>query len=318
LELLPGGLFNDEAASGNDAYKSLINVDYHAFYTDHNGREGMLIWLISIVLFFLEPSAFSVRFAPALIGLVTVMVLPFTAKKILTFTEENDPEKNTHFIRLVALSSMFFICVSFWHINFSRIAFRAIIDPLFASLAVALFLHAIKSGVKVGWSLITGLVLGFGQYGYGSFKFMVIPFAFLIWISVWNIHLKRRFVKITLMLTTALLSFAPLLFFIINHPVQYFQRLGTLSIFNQSSPIFLFFKGLFKTISMLFFEGDMNARHNIPGYPALHFLVFLFFLFGVFVLINAARRKNEGGLSFDFVSRNSSLLLIIWWVNIKD
>src|SRR3990167_5675470 len=82
FDSVPPGLYQDEAMNGADAFKTLETGDFRTFYTNNNGREGMIIWLdvLAIKLFGNEP--WVLRLFPAMAGLLAVLGLYFLAKEL--------------------------------------------------------------------------------------------------------------------------------------------------------------------------------------------------------------------------------------------
>ena len=111
FSLVPPGLYQDEAMNGADALASLNSGEYKIFYTNNNGREGMIVWLdaLAVKMFGTEP--WVLRLFPAIAGVLAVLGLYFLAREL--FGVE------------IALASSFFMATSFWAVNFSRIGFRA-------------------------------------------------------------------------------------------------------------------------------------------------------------------------------------------------
>ena len=79
---IPAGLYQDEAMNGTDALSSLNSGEYKAFYTNNNGREGMIVWLdaLAIKLFGTEP--WVLRLFPAIAGVLAVLGLYFLAREL--------------------------------------------------------------------------------------------------------------------------------------------------------------------------------------------------------------------------------------------
>ena len=79
---IPPGLYQDEAMNGANALVSLNSGEYKLFYTDNNGREGMIIWLdaLTIKLFGTTPAA--LRLFPALAGVLGILGLYFLSKEL--------------------------------------------------------------------------------------------------------------------------------------------------------------------------------------------------------------------------------------------
>ena len=118
LDLIPPGLYPDEAINGNEAISNPGKI----FYPENNGREGLFINLIAGSFSIFGISVWSIRIISALIGILTVLGLYLLTKELF-----NQDENGSRFIALLA---SFFLAVSFWHVNFSRIGFRAILVPL--------------------------------------------------------------------------------------------------------------------------------------------------------------------------------------------
>ena len=117
LNSIPPGLYPDVAQNGMDAIGAMETGEYKVFYPNNNGREGFFINLIAFSFRIFGVSIFAMNIVAALAGIFTILGLYLLTKEI--FNEK------------IALLSSFFTAVSFWHINFSRIAFRAILTPLF-------------------------------------------------------------------------------------------------------------------------------------------------------------------------------------------
>ena len=115
LNSIPSGLWPDEAANGVDALKALDSSDFRIFYPANNGREGLFINLQAISISLFGATPFALRLVSAIIGTLTVLGLYLLAKQL--------------FNRRIASVAAFFLAVSFWHVNFSRIGFRAIMLP---------------------------------------------------------------------------------------------------------------------------------------------------------------------------------------------
>lgn len=183
LKTLPPGLYPDEAMNGNNALEAIQadppNGGYKIFYPENNGREGLFI---NIQAFFLKlfigqndsPEPWMLRFPSALFGILTVLGVYLLTRemfgaKISFYTKP--AQANGHGVRseaederaeeqassprwgersglskneILALLSTFLLAVSFWHINFSRIGFRAIMAPTFLVWGIWLLLMSFR------------------------------------------------------------------------------------------------------------------------------------------------------------------------------
>ena len=122
LEALPPGIWPDEAAYANDAVESLKTGNFKVFYPDNHGREGLFMWILAFSFSVFGVSILSFKIIPALIGLLTVLGQYLLSSEL--FRSFKFEEKK---VQTISLLSAFFLAISFWHINFSRIGFRAIL-----------------------------------------------------------------------------------------------------------------------------------------------------------------------------------------------
>ena len=116
LDSIPPGIYSDEAVNGNNALEVLDTGKPQVFYPDNNGREGLLINLTALSFKIFGVNIWSFKLIPVLAGMLGILALYLLAKEMFNW-------------QIGALSS-FFMAVSFWHVNFSRIHFRAILAPM--------------------------------------------------------------------------------------------------------------------------------------------------------------------------------------------
>ena len=128
---LPPGLYPDEAMNGNNALEAISTRDYKVFYPENNGREGLFINIQALSIFLFENFPWALRIVSAIFGILTVLGIYFLAKEI--------------FNKNIALLSAFLLATSFWHINFSRIGFRAIMAPFFLTWGIYFLLKSLNN-----------------------------------------------------------------------------------------------------------------------------------------------------------------------------
>lgn len=165
LDLTPPGVYPDEAINANDALDSLGNKEFKVFYPENNGREGLYIWLISLSFAVFGPSIWALKIISALIGILTVLGIYLLSKEL--------------FSQRIALLSSFFLALSFWHINFSRIAFRAILIPFCLTFGFYFLLKGFKNW-KTHNFIISGIFWGLGFYTYISYRVSVLLLFFFL------------------------------------------------------------------------------------------------------------------------------------------
>lgn len=288
IKTVPPGLYPDEAMNGNNAVEALGDgsmgsflQNAKVFYPENNGREGLFINIQALSVKFFGNEPWALRLVSAIFGILTVLGLYFLTKTL--FEKES-----------IALFASFFLATSFWHINFSRIGFRAIMAPCFLVWSLFLLfklLDQVKNNFQsASWrtisnfqiifsSLISGTVFGIGLHSYIAYRaapLLLIP-PFIIFLK------NRNFKPIIFFIIGAALSASPLLFYFYNNPQDFFGRAAQVSIFSSESPLLELGKNTAKTLGMFFWRGDMNWRHNLAGAPELWWPVSILFLFGLLI-----------------------------------
>ncbi len=193
---IPPGLYPDEAVNANNALEALRTSSFKIFYPENNGREGLLINLqaVAIQLFGQEP--WVLRVVSAIVGTLTVLGIYLLTKELFGGYEilngTNIRNRFRNFVNnsyFVALLTAFFLATSYWHINFSRIGFRAILVPFFATFGLYWLLRALRTG-KISSTVLAGISTGLGFYTYIVFRF--IPFVLAVPILLSSFQWRRE------------------------------------------------------------------------------------------------------------------------------
>lgn len=294
LDILPPGLWPDEAANGVDALKALDSNDFKIFYPANNGREGLFINIQAVSIHFLDANPFALRFVSAIFGILTVAGLYLLTRKIFTW-------------RIAAVAS-FFMAVSFWHVNFSRIGFRAIMLPFILVWAFYFLWRGLKSG-HLREFLIAGIIGGMGFYTYFSFRIAPLIVLLMFW-NYWS-YLKKDFDHLkyeqsrnqllrgfALMMLAVIIIAIPLGVYFYTHPEDFLKREGrSISVLDQAEPLRELGISVIKTLAMFNFGGDFNHRHNIPGWPELSLLIGIMFAVGFIKELIHWLRRTHGHFS---------------------
>lgn len=304
LTEFPPGLYPDVAINGNDAVGALRTHDFQVFYPENNGREGLFINLIALSFNFFGISVLAIKIVPAIIGLLTVLGLYLLAKEL--FARILNSSAN-----IIALLSSFFLAISFWHVNFSRLGFRAIMVPFILVWSFYFLFRGIKL-VKISFFsdensniiqkmlaicywLLAGLLFGLGFHTYIAFRVApaILGIAFCIEIfNYWqtrklkeskNSRRTRTLIILWCILFAAVIAAAlPMAIYFYKNPQDFLSRTGQVSVLASPQPI----KGLIissaKSLGMLNVSGDCNWRHNYACEPALPLPLGILFLFGFF------------------------------------
>lgn len=295
LDTFPPGLYPDEAMNGNNALAALEtnspNGGWKVFYPENNGREGLFINLQSISVAAFGISPWSLRLVSAIVGVLTVIGLYFLAKEL--------------FGKHVGALASFLMAISFWHVNFSRIGFRAIMLPLILVFGFYFLWRGLKHASLFNFFL-TGVVWGLGVYTYISYR--VTPLILLFVLITYWLSIKKDFsltkyrqtrAKIlkglAVFIGTAVVVALPILVYFAQNPTDFSGRTGAyLSVWGQKEPFKEFGLSVVKTLGMFNFTGDYNWRHNISGWPMLSLPVGILFIIGFFKeLTHWLKRKHE-------------------------
>src|SRR3989344_3974619 len=172
LTTTPPGLYPDEAMNGNNAAEALKTGDFKVFYPENNGREGLFINIQAVFLkIFDMHEPWVLRLPSAIAGTLTVLGLYFLVAELLGSS--------------TGLLAAFLLATNFWHINFSRIGFRAILAPLFITWALYFLIKAFTSSKEKDdhatlYATAAGIVYALGFYTYIAYR--VTPLLFLLFI----------------------------------------------------------------------------------------------------------------------------------------
>lgn len=287
LKGAPPGLYPDEAMNGNNAREALDTGEWRIFYPENNGREGLFINIqaLSVKIFGNEPWA--LRLVSAIFGILTVLGTFLLTKELFN--------KNS-----IALLAAFFIATSFWHVNFSRISFRAIMAPFFLVWSfyflwkiINLKTQETNSELKTKSSaILSGFLFGLGFHSYIAYRAMplllIIPF-------LKGGFLKTRKIKtaFSLFLFFAFLAALPLGIYFLKNPADFLSRTSQISVLSAENPLKEFGLNIVKTIGMFFWVGDYNWRHNFSGEPMLWWPIGILFLIGIIISVKRMTDKNE-------------------------
>ncbi|MDO8663402.1 MAG: glycosyltransferase family 39 protein [Candidatus Wildermuthbacteria bacterium] len=289
LDSIPPGLYPDVALNGNEALHSLKTGDFKVFYPENNGREGLMMWLIAGSFSIFGVSVWSIKIVAALAGIFTVLGLYLLTKELFAKYAENTS-------RYIALLSSFFLATSFWHTNFSRIGFRAILLPLISVFAFYFLFRAFRIK-KLRDFIFSGIFFGLGFYTYTSYRMIILLFPLMLICLPFFKKDKKMLSVIGSWLLVIFVVALPLGIYFLQNPQDFMSRMTGVSIFAQTNPLLAFGKSLIAHLGMFNFYGDANWRHNFSGSPMLPWSLGVLFLIGVISSIKkiflAIKTKNH-------------------------
>ncbi|MBI4993646.1 glycosyltransferase family 39 protein [Candidatus Wolfebacteria bacterium] len=289
---LPPGLYPDEAMNGNNALEALSpSGQFKLFYPENNGREGLFINIQTLAIKLLGNEPWALRSVSSIFGILTILGIYFLTKELF--------KKNSHGDAIALLSS-FFIATSFWHINFSRIGFRAIMAPFFLTWAIYFLLKSFNNLEKrnlLFLSLAGGIFYGLGFYSYIAYRatpLLILIIIALYWLQNKDKQIRRKiFISASCFLIFTFIVAAPLGIYFLKNPQDFFGRTAQISIFNSQTPLKDLGSNVLKTATMFNFKGDLNWRHNIAGAPLLFWPVGILFLIGIVLSARKFFKKNN-------------------------
>ena len=285
----PPGLYHDEAFNGLDALH-VIDGQRPVFFEANNGREPLFIYLAALSVSVFGRSPFALRFVAAMLGTLTIPAAYATAREWLG--------------RRVALLSALLTGITFWHLNLSRVGFRAVSLPLLAALCVWFVMRALRRN-RLSDFAVAGVFLGLSMYAYLAARFLPIVLGAWIAYKLWRGQRINRQGWI-LLLAVALLTALPLLAYAVQHVQVFVERAAQVSIFNpaihQGDPWGTWWRHLSKTLLMFNWRGDFIPRHNLPYRPVFDPAMGVFFLLGVGVSLHRASRQDGYGLLLIYVA----------------
>ncbi len=292
ITTIPHGLYGDEAMNGSNALEALETHHFKVFYPENNGREGLFINTAAVFVHFFGNKAWVLRLPSAIFGTLTVWGVYLLAAWL--------------FGSPTGLLASFFVATSFWHLNFSRIAFRAIASPFFLVWGLYFLLAGIerlREGKRfTGMMVLAGVVYGLGFHTYISYRAtpLLIAGVFLYYFSEARHQrwLDKFWIGSALFAAAAFLIVAPLAAYFLRNPGTCWGHASQISILQAQHPVKELAINTWKTVQMLFLKGDANWRHNYSERRQVFWPVAIFLGLGIIFAIHAAwknvRRQTAG------------------------
>ncbi len=259
LTVTPPGLHYDEAANGILAGDISQRGERPVFIASYTGKEVLFFYLAAGVMKFAGESVFALRLTAAYLGLLTVAATYWLGRMLL-----ND--------RRLALLAAGLLAVSFWHVLFSRLGFRAISQPLLQALTIgALFAGLRQSTWRRSWPwlLLAGVALGLTAYTYLAARFFPIALLLgLLPLLLGSQEVRLRLRQLAIFLFAGAVILAPLALYFVNNPDAFWVRAG--QVLPEGSRLAALLGSYAKSLAALFLKGDPYWRFNIPGQPLFY------------------------------------------------
>ncbi len=287
---VPPGLYHDEAFNGLDAL-GVLEGERPVFFEANNGREPLLIYLVALSVAVLGRSLGAIRIVAALLGTLTIPATYLMAKAM--------------FNRRVGLLAAAITGLTLWHVNLSRIGFRAVAMPLLVALALWQLWLGLKAGNNRHF-LAGGLLYGLTFYTYLAARFTIVALAaFGLYLAgSWKLEVRGWRLKargwrrgVLTFGLAALVILAPLMAYVATQWDAFLRRVGQVSIFNPAINGGDFWGTLLRHVgrALLMFtnRGDFIPRHNVPLRPVFDPVLSAFFLQGLIICAKRFRQSAE-------------------------
>ncbi|GAG23778.1 unnamed protein product, partial [marine sediment metagenome] len=254
------------------------------FFAANNGREPFFVYLVALSVTILGRSPGAIRIVAALLGTLTIPATYLMAKAM--------------FNRRIGLLAAAITGLTLWHVNLSRIGFRAVAMPLLVALALWQLWLGLKDGNRRHF-LAGGLLYGLTFYAYLAARFTIVALGvfalYLILVGSWKLEVGGwRHGALTFVLA-ALVVLAPLMVYVATHGDAFLGRVGQVSIFNPAINEGDFWGTLLrhagKTLLMFTNRGDFIPRHNVPFRPVFDPVLSAFFLLGLILCFIRFRQR---------------------------
>jgi 4-amino-4-deoxy-L-arabinose transferase-like glycosyltransferase len=340
LDSIPPGLGFDEAGNGVAAM-DVARGQVRVWWPIGGGKEPLIAYLLQPLFWILGPTRLALRLYPALMGLITVAGTYWLAWEMfvanLAAQRDSKPAAPSSYTWIPLLAALG-LATAFWHVAYSRVAFRALAMPAVAVLALAWLWRAMRGGERVRgrigrWSHFVGagLLIGLGPYTYLTGRLAPLALALffaleagLAWLRRERPLMVRHFRGLTLAAVIALLIFLPLALFFIQNPGAFGERAGAISVFsptwNRDDLWGTLLRTTLSTLGTFTAQsGDLNPMGNLPGRPMLGPVLAPFFWLGLLVSVwrivtwvTSASYRHNPTHSLQYVA--PYLLLLCWWL----
>src|SRR3989344_2815815 len=257
IDSVPPGLYPDEAMNGNNALEALRTGEFKVFYPENNGREGLFINIQALSLSIFGNTSWALRLPSVIFGLLGVLGIYFLTREILFHHRQREE---------LSLLATFLSATSFWYINFSRIAFRAIMAPAALVWGIYLLLLSFRRAKLPGLynklllPALGGIVYGLGLHSYIAYRAtpaVILTVFVFYWLRARKELWLKDFYKIVAVFTVfATLTFLPLGLYFVENPQDFFGRTAQISVLSSKSPITDLTLNTLKTAGMFDFVGD--------------------------------------------------------------
>lgn len=277
----PGGLFQDEAAEGLDAWRLLHQPGFHPlFFADDGGREVTFAYIVAAVFHVTGSGVVALRATAAVLGALAVAVTPLALRR---------------FGAAAVVGGTAWAAGSTWLLTVDRDGMRNVLVPLVGTLALAALLAWGDRPAGRRRALLAGAACGLGLWTYQPLK--LLPLV----VAAWLLWLRRsdpvRWRAMRPALPAAVAAYAalalPIAVAAAMDPSSYFGR-GLAVTAGEGDPgVGGVLTHVLRTLGMFGVLGDPNPRHDAGGLPLLPATVLILALAGA---VRCRRGRRDPGM----------------------
>jgi 4-amino-4-deoxy-L-arabinose transferase-like glycosyltransferase len=319
LDLYPHVMHGDEGETGMDALRVLGFGDpLPPFGVGWGLLPNLLYYMVAVSIKIFGRNEIGVRMISALFGVACVPLVYLIGRKFWG--------------KLAGFSGAWLVSVNHFSIHYSRIGLNIIEATFFMLLFILLFLvpnsrdlseqdqepnnadisSLLKNKFSIIPHIVVGLICGLAQYMYLGSRLIVLValplYAFLL------IKKRINIIQVAVVALTAILVFAPLGTYYLQHPIDFTGRMETVSIFNPdnikniygqnatlTNSLGLIIKNQFtRNLNFYLQAGDGSSFYD-GSLPAFDFITAFLFWLGLGVVFSRPQRLPE-------------MTLILWFV----
>ncbi|NDJ62364.1 MAG: hypothetical protein GYB67_14650 [Chloroflexi bacterium] len=282
LDWMPDEMNDDHGENAADVAR-IVRGNTDLYFANNNGREPAHFYLAGLISAAGASSYFlSLKLASAIAALLTLPALYILGRQIDG--------------RLTGVLVLGFGAVCIWYLIMGRMGFRVIFGALATAWLLVALLHALNTGER--WAfLLTGLILGLGQFGYVAFRIaplVVIAGLGIFWLARRGADRRRLFFDGAAAGILSIIVFMPLLSYWINYPNLFWYRATTM--FGDTGVAPLTAIGEAFVDSLLMFNVGLDPiLYNLPalGAPILTPITGVLFVVGLLWLIWRVIRHRD-------------------------
>lgn len=297
LQDVPAEMTSDHAEKILDTYDVLHGLR-PIFFPRNTGREPLQFYLnATIVALGVAPlDHIALKLVTASAGFLAVPFIYLLGREL--------------FNSATGLLAAFLAGVSIWPVAIARVGLRFPFAPLFVAATFYFFVRALRYGRRNDF-LLTGLVLGIGQYGYSPFRFAALAVGAIL--ALWplfqwrtpGMDWRRYVLNGLLLIALSILVFVPLGRYAADNPDMFLfralSRVGTTEKGIDASPFTIFLDNTRRALLMFNGRGDTVWVNTIPNDPVVDYIT------GALIVLGA-------GYSLFRLGRDRDWRMALLWV----